>query len=298
MIPEIKRRAHEANMRRHDSIWNKKFEKIKNALAANSDEQSLAKPLRSWLSRSRRLYKLNQMSDARKQTFETLGPAVVRNKKTTWDEAFAELQSYLDENDGVYPHYQTEDKLTEQGLRLREWCNEQRRHVKNFLEKKGNTGSITKGKMKRLESIHFPNAVSDNRWKEIFEQLKVFYAENGHSIVPVRDSQNSTLGRWVDKQRYEFRKYSLGQKSNLTAERINKLNTVNFVWNVPEYRWNQYLESVVLSIKKDPFNPKFSTFQKRWIARQRKNYQLLCEGKKSPITKFRLNRLKKFGLLS
>lgn len=300
MIPENKRKAHRMLMRLHDSKWKRRLEQVKAGLAKKEgDESRLDQPLRLWLRQQRKARNDNQMKDVRRKLFETLPPSILRSRSplVSWEESFAELVSYLAANNGVYPHYQAKDKLSEQGLRVQKWCNVQRRYCKNFLgHNNGPTGCINSERLKRLQDIRFPLAV--NRWDEFFVQLKLFYLENGHSIVPVRDPNIKTLGQWVDQQRAHFRKQALGQASSLTPRRIQLLNSVHFVWNMDEYRWNQQLESIQLALQQNPAPAELSQSQKAWLNKQRRLYRQLSEGKKSSITQDRVNRLKNLGLLS
>lgn len=66
-------------------------------------------------------------------------------------------------------------------------------------------------------------------WEERYEQLVKFFEENGHSVVP---QATAGLGGWVHDQRYWYTKFLRGEKTRLTAERLAKLNQVNFVFKV------------------------------------------------------------------
>ena len=48
--------------------------------------------------------------------------------------------------------------------------------------------------------------------------------------VPTKYKQNTALGRWVSTQRAEYKKYCEGEKSNMTSDKIRRLEEVGFAW--------------------------------------------------------------------
>ena len=68
---------------------------------------------------------------------------------------------------------------------------------------------------------------------------------NGHCVVP---RSNGRLGAWVEKQRIEYKKYRAMHentegttKTILTDDRVEKLNSIGFVWNVREKQFEEKL---------------------------------------------------------
>jgi len=55
-------------------------------------------------------------------------------------------------------------------------------------------------------------------WNERIEQRREFKAQFGHCLVPQEYSTN--LGPWVTTQRHDYKLYSEGKPSSMTAERI------------------------------------------------------------------------------
>ena len=170
--------------------------------------------------------------------------------------------------------------------------------VNNFNSLRGNMflNSLTESKKKlesqdsnNLEKIDFTiydeskcfkdvlNTISDSiidDWDIRFEQLYDFYEYNGHTIVPRGDKSLSTLYRWCSKQRVLY------NKELLTEYQIQKLNSINFAWNVIEEKWMMnYLDLVdyydTYGNTKVPnnYNKKLNT----WCSTQRLNKDKLSE---------------------
>lgn len=61
----------------------------------------------------------------------------------------------------------------------------------------------------------------DRRWIEQYEELVAYQDTHGHNMVPAAFGK---LGRWVSRQRQEYK------KGKLSAERIKELEKIDFVW--------------------------------------------------------------------
>ena len=109
-------------------------------------------------------------------------------------------------------------------------------------------------------------------WDKRFEELLVYKEENGNVNVPQIYKENTALGNWVNGQRFAFRMKYISQ------ERINKLNSVGFVWNTIENAWNQHFNEL-LNFKNKyghvnvPYSKKNKTPLSAWIRKQRKEYR-------------------------
>ena len=91
-------------------------------------------------------------------------------------------------------------------------------------------------------------------WNKHYEELKLFYKEQGHCNVPARHS-NRRLGVWVSSQRQLYKLYTGVSKSKrrtnpLTKDRIDKLNALNFKWAIrsssdtPRDGWNRRISEL------------------------------------------------------
>lgn len=115
------------------------------------------------------------------------------------------------------------------------------------------------------------NSDRKRTWDESFEELILFKTMNGNCLVPTTYKEDPKLGRWVDFQR------TLYQSGQLLEERRLRLESVGFVWNVPEMRWNQCLERMK-KFREKTGHCKFSQSSKedpelgRWVEDQRRRY--------------------------
>lgn len=57
-------------------------------------------------------------------------------------------------------------------------------------------------------------------------------SKNGHCVVPQHYSRNRALGKWVAKQREQYRFYREGRHSFLPQERIDLLKSIGFTWQI------------------------------------------------------------------
>ena len=100
---------------------------------------------------------------------------------------------------------------------------------------------------------------------------------------------------WADNVRlFNFARHlrSLYKDGNLSEEKINKLNAINFIWDVDSYRWNEmynvYCEYAKnLNLSKP--NTKQSSKLKNWLTVQKKRYD------KGTLTSEQINKLKSVG---
>ena len=76
------------------------------------------------------------------------------------------------------------------------------------------------------------------QWNEMFEKLKAYKREHGDCLVPQLYDKDKALGVWVMTQRTKM-------KANiLAAERKAKLDSIGFVWESDEQKWNGMFEKL------------------------------------------------------
>jgi hypothetical protein len=107
-----------------------------------------------------------------------------------------------------------------------------------------------------------PRLSRGEQWDTRFTELIQYTEQHGHCKVP---RTVPILGRWVKKQREQFKLKREGHFTSLSDERLRRLNEVGFVWDFPKMddwdtRFNQlvdYLEEHgnVLVPKKYAPNP-------------------------------------------
>ena len=72
------------------------------------------------------------------------------------------------------------------------------------------------------------------KWEDKFVQLMEYQRDHGHCKPTPRDEdsmQLRQLANWVKAQRRHYNLFVQGKSSPMTRERIERLNSINFVWN-------------------------------------------------------------------
>ena len=113
--------------------------------------------------------------------------------------------------------------------KLRNWVLYQRRHYRLYQE--GKSTSMTEEHIRALKGIGFDWGTSQTDWSVRFEELRAFKMQFGHCVVPQQFSANTKLGRWISKQRRNYRLYQEGKPNPMTGERIRELESVGFEWD-------------------------------------------------------------------
>jgi hypothetical protein len=125
-------------------------------------------------------------------------------------------------------------------------------------------------------------------WDHRLQQLAQFKAQHGSLLIPIRYKLNPSLGKFVHNTREQYKLYNkqtpegYKKKCSLTAERIQQLETLGFVWSTQrthqqELDWKARYEQLV-EFKKNhghclvphgyATDPSFA----EWIHRQRTTY--------------------------
>ena len=90
-------------------------------------------------------------------------------------------------------------------------------------------GSIPADRYRRLSEIGFAWDGLESIWEERFGELLAYKERHGDVNVP--NDRTSKLWRWISTQRI-FRK-----RGNLSAEKIQQLDALGFIWDVIELQW-------------------------------------------------------------
>ncbi|CAJ1951158.1 unnamed protein product [Cylindrotheca closterium] len=143
----------------------------------------------------------------------------------------------------------------------------------------------------------------DKKWKGTFQRLIKFKNEFGHCCVPHSYAENPALARWVKRQRHQYKKFMENDPtSTLTTSRLEKLESVGFVWHSHAAAWLEKLDELK-NFKQArghcnvpssyPENPALST----WVKCQRRQYKLRVSGLQSTMTMDRFGVLKSMGFV-
>lgn len=114
---------------------------------------------------------------------------------------------------------------------LGDWVTDQRRQYKAW--KQGQSTQLTQERRDKLEAIGFAWSVRNRpEWEQRYHELLQYKEKHGDCKVPQHYKLNKSLGKWVAKQREQYKLYCKGQHSFLTPYRLEKLKEVGFVWQV------------------------------------------------------------------
>lgn len=136
-----------------------------------------------------------------------------------------------------------------------------------------NKDKLSAFKKKMLDAIGFQwnpgKSYWDERWEEMYDQLKVFKAKFGHCNVPQKFPENQPLASWVNGQRTN--------KDELPKYRTDKLNNLGFSWanEILDQRWmNRVREFEALKAKGKHLQIPAQSPLGCWIYYQKKRLRL------------------------
>ena len=87
-------------------------------------------------------------------------------------------------------------------------------------------------------------SAATRRWNQRFEELRHFHQCRGH----FKPGEPSALTNWIRNQRTQYRYMNQERKEHLcflTAERIQKLESLGFLWNPQEAKWKRMFMQLV-----------------------------------------------------
>ena len=101
------------------------------------------------------------------------------------------------------------------------------------------------------------------------------------------------LQNQVDTQRSQYKQLKNGNSSSMTEHRIARLEKIDFVWNVYDFKWDVRFEELEqFYCSNGHCNvPKKSRSLHRWLQRQKVELAKYINGEKSSITDIRYARL-------
>lgn len=210
-----------------------------------------------------------------------------------WDQNYQKLVKYKNEfGDCDVP------KSAKELESLWIWVITQRQlYAKRYNKKQKN--SMTDERIEALEAIGFKWSIPhDENWNLHFEDLKKYRAYHGDCLVPLKNFSNQKLSNWVDMQRTQYRLLNNCEPSSLNEERVAELESIGFVWNVNDYKWNRrYAELEAFKVMNGHLRIPSKNSLSGWYRRQQKLLRKYVEGGKSIINEERKKKLLKIGLI-
>uniref|UniRef100_A0A7S2YR94 Helicase-associated domain-containing protein n=1 Tax=Entomoneis paludosa TaxID=265537 RepID=A0A7S2YR94_9STRA len=273
-----------------DKRWMERYKELEEYHAKNGhskvpqkypENQSLA----NWVASQKHLLKLfrempkgqnSRMNETRAQLLEKVDVEYSRTiKGTSWNERYERLsQLYLEHGERVYV------KLNKVDAKLSSWVSAQRHDRKE--------SKLSRDRIEKLDKLNFKWHGSGSKWIDHYHDLVEFHEQNGHSKVPLEYKHRPKLGRWVADQRVAYRLYNEGKKSGMTADKIEKLEKLNFPWALrPRESWMTHYEALCQYRTKHgnclvPQRHEENLGLGEWVRTQRKQYKLYSEDKNKP----------------
>jgi hypothetical protein len=107
-------------------------------------------------------------------------------------------------------------------------------------------GRLPLDRINRLKALDFVWDPHEAAWLEMWEELQMYKAKYGHCNVAKDDDSNAALATWVGTQRMVWNKNRRSLAQILTQERIDKLNTLDFVWEPYKTKWEHMFSELCL----------------------------------------------------
>ena len=150
---------------------------------------------------------------------------------TAWEKQYADAKEYYEIHGNLnIPN----EYIGASGKRTALWLITQQNKYHN--------GKLSENQILLLNKICMPWKNFDS-WEEGFSYAKKYYRKNGNLLVDNKyvDEDGFNLGSWISNQRSAYKKTG---KSKLTKEKIEKLNSINMIWDLFEYNWVKAFEDV------------------------------------------------------
>lgn len=233
-------RNQNVKLSKFDMAWNEKYAELIEFHAQNQHSNVPSshpnKKLFRWVTNQRSQWK-NQKKSMTPERIQNLNDLQFSwCNRSTWEKRFDELNSYH----SAHGHSKVPIN-DEEYIELGRFVASQRHQYK--LLSKGKKSTLSDDRIHALSSVDFIFDVSnlaEEAWSGRYEELVQYFNENGHSAVPIKHD----LWRWCDSQRISYRQTSQGKSSAMTKERIEKLVSLNFLWNPREAQWDHRLEEL------------------------------------------------------
>ena len=234
--------------------------------------------LAGWVKKQRDKHKKGKLTPDQITMLESIGFRWSVPPNSAWEKRYQELCQYRDAH-----HHCNVPKRWAQNPPLGPWAHKQRQAYKNR--------NLSTDRITMLESIGFKWSTPPNSaWEKRYEELCQYRDAHHHCNVPDEWAQNPQLGRWVHKQRQNYK------KGMLAPDRITMLESIGFTWSVvgPNSAWEDRYQELCQYRdahhhcnvpKKWAQNPQLAS----WVRNQRDKY------KKGKLTPDQITMLESIG---
>lgn len=211
--------------------------------------------LKKWYAHQKELIRTNKIKPDRLEKLKKLGICEhleVRNNDEIWKNNIEKLLKYkvVYGNTNVPRDYEDEE--------LRYFVDRVRKTYCRISEKR----------KAELSNLGFIASESEAEWEIKFDLFKKALEENNFSYDFLNKGEFKSLKTWVKTQRNSYK------EGRLSQYKTDKLNSLNFIWNMDIYKWE--IKFKELKTFKDKFN-KFPTEKEnsklyKWLIEQKSLY--------------------------
>jgi len=129
-------------------------------------------------------------------------------------------------------------------------------------------GKIGKERIDKLNALEFKWDIAEATWDENFVALAAFKEKKGHCRVTA-GHKNKVLRIWVSNTRASYK------KGILSAEKIQRLESIGFLWEVKDAAWRDKYETVKIHLETGTWKQakKKNNAAHEWINKQRTEYR-------------------------
>lgn len=155
----------------------------------------------------------------------TTDPRIRPFQEDQWSQRLSDLRDYHKRfGNCLVPHNYQENR------QLARWVKRQRYQYKLMM--KGRATTMTQERKLILEDLGFVWDSQCESWEERLSELKAFRKSYGHCNVPSGFKSNEQLARWVKCQRRQYKLFQESKNSNMTEDRLKRLEAIGFEWLV------------------------------------------------------------------
>jgi superfamily II DNA or RNA helicase len=189
-----------------DDLWDRAFQAldryVKREGTANvpTPWKERGFPLGDWIANQRRKHIRGELGNSRSAKLAELPGWTWAAQDDSWDKGFASAKRFLEEHGHITPA----QREKAHGYPVGHWIATQREAYTN--------GRLAADRAERLQSLSgWRWNVLDAKWAEGLSALRQYTDRTGTAAVPLLWKEDGfALGRWVAKQRQNFRSGSLG----------------------------------------------------------------------------------------
>ena len=247
------------------------------------DEEYQGYKLGVWCSNQRVLRNSGDLAQERIALLDALG-FIWNSKDERWMNSFYQTKAYYEKH-GCFPTSGNQDK---EAVVVSSWIRNQRQ-----LYKKGKLNEKRISFLRSIDIITEPVS-AEEKWEIAYQALASYVKENNHFPTASNSKESEEIYimyRWMLRQR------SAKNAGKLTEERVEKLDSIDFVWSFADELWNQRFDILQEYVKQYHRLPSSKAKMcgeciGQWYIKQRKRYEKGCL---SPSQRIKLESLECFN---